>query len=82
MLGMIISKASSTFRVLGSRSRLLWLFLEKLCLCSSAYIYQGLIISQASFNFEGLGLKVKDTVAFFCVKIIVIALAPTLIDEF
>ena len=65
MLSMIISKASSTFRVLGSRSRSFWLFLEKLCLCSSAYIYWGMIISQASFYFEGHGLKVKETVAIF-----------------
>ena len=37
MLG--ISQASSTFRVLGSRSRSLWLFLEKLCHHFRANIY-------------------------------------------
>ena len=31
MLGMIISQAYLTFRVLSLRSRSLWLFLEKLC---------------------------------------------------
>ena len=37
MLGIIISPARSNFRVLGSRSRSLWLFLEKLCYGSSAF---------------------------------------------
>ena len=36
IIGMIISRASLNFRVLGSR--LLRLFLEKHCHCSSAYI--------------------------------------------
>ena len=44
MLGMIISPANLTFRVLGSRSRSLWLFLKKLFHRSSAYIYWWILI--------------------------------------
>ena len=56
MLDMIISRAVSTFRVLGSRSRSLWLFSEKNCHRSTfidGVLYNfikmlGMMISRAS----------------------------------
>ena len=75
MLGLIISRSRSTFRVLGLRSRSLSLFLEKLCQCSNAYIYWSILIwlhtnvgydiILSKFDFQGPGLKVKVTVAIF-----------------
>ena len=44
MLGMIISRADSTFLGLGSRSRSLWLSLRELCNGSSAFIFLWILI--------------------------------------
>ena len=41
----------------------------------------GMIISQASFDFQGPGLKVKVTVAILRKKFVIV-LAPTFIDGF
>ena len=75
MLGMIMSPAISAFRVLGLRSRSPRPFLEKLCHRSSAYIYQWILIClhtnvgyyniSSEIDFQGAGLKVKETVAVF-----------------
>ena len=71
---MTLSQISLTFRVLGSRSRSLWLFLEKNCHRSSVNIYQWILIQHtkaeydnisSKFDFQDPGLKVKFTVAIF-----------------
>ena len=71
ILGMTISRASTTFRVLGSRSRSLAIFRKK-------NFYDNI---SSKFNFQGPGLKVKVTVAFFFIKI-VIALICKLIHPY
>ena len=73
--GMTISLTSSTFRLLSSRSRSQWLFLEKLCHCSSAFIYEWLSIWLHTmvgyykiwdkFHFQPAWLKVKVIVSIF-----------------
>ena len=92
MLGMLISRENLTFRILGSRSRSLWLFSEKRKR-SSAYIYWWILILRhtnvgydnisSKFDFQGPGLKVKVivTVAIFRKKKN-IALEPTFIDGY
>ena len=44
VLDMTIPRTSSRFSVIGSRSRSQWLFLEKLCHHSSAFIYKPILI--------------------------------------
>ena len=62
MMGIIISQANSTFRLLGLRSRLLCVILEKkhssLLQAPSFHTFMGMIISEASSNL-GPGLKVR-----------------------
>ena len=85
MLGMTISRASSTFRVLGSMSRSLWLLLEKKNIIALVSTF----INGFSHNcwvlqyldFHGFGLKAKMTVTIFRKKN-VMALVPAFIDGF
>ena len=70
MLDMIVSQASSTFRVIGSRSRSLWLFLEKHCHRSLSTFINGFLFYyinvgygniSSKFSFQVAGLKVNVT---------------------
>ena len=75
VLDMTIPRTSSRFSVIGSRSRSQWLFLEKLCHHSSAFIYKPILILFHTnvkydnildkFEFERSRVKVKVTVAIF-----------------
>ena len=92
MLGIIISQAKSTFRVLGSRSRSLRLFLEKLCYGSCPHLSvdfkqnsHKLLNSNISrkFDFQDAAIKVKVVVAISEEnKNFVIALVLTFINGF
>ena len=88
--GMTIPWISLRFSMIGSRS--LWLFLEKFCHHSSAFIYRPILIlyhtnvgydnTSNKFEFEHSRAKVKITVAIFRTKDIVIALVPHLWTNF
>ena len=75
MLSMTISWTSLSLSVLGPRSRSQWLFLEKHCHHSSAFIYGPILLYLHTsvkhdnildkFEFERSMAKVKVTVAFF-----------------
>ena len=72
---MTISWTSSRLSALGPRSRSQWLFLEKHCHRSSAFIYRPILILYHinvkydnildKLEFERPGAKVKVTVAIF-----------------
>ena len=72
---MTIPRTDLRFSVIGTRSRSQLLFLEKLCLHSSALIYKPILILFHTnvkyykifdrFEFERSGAKVKVTVAIF-----------------
>ena len=88
MLGMIISQASLTFRVLGSRSRHCGYFLKKIVIALVPTFIDGLkytfiqmlgmITSQPSSTFRVPGLRLKSLWLFL--ENFVIALGPTFID--
>ena len=73
MFSMTISWTSWSLRVQGPRSRSQWLFLEKHCHHSSAFIYRPILILYHTnvkydnildkFDFEHSRAKVKVTVA-------------------
>ena len=82
MLGMTISRASWTFRVIvNNKVKVTVAILEKKIVIAPAPVGYDNISSKS--DFQDPGLKVKVTVAIFIkMKHIVITLAPTFIDGF
>lgn len=89
MLGMIISRASSSFRVVGCREKQLWLFLGKLfralapSLISGLYCKftqsLGILISPVKSTFRMLGSRSRP-LRLFSKKIVVALMITQLID--
>ena len=87
---MTISQMSLSLRILRPRSRSQWLFLEKHCHHSSAFIYRPILIlchlnvlydnNLDKLEFERSRAKVKVTVTIFRKKNIVISFAPSVMD--